>query len=108
MESFNRSEYEDTKLYIVMPQANLTVAANQMLIAYAGGNVAVLSGSSSISKYKSSLGLQAGLGLRFSKDISISAGYTMMNQRFEETQDNVEVEADVRLSGFNSSLLYTF
>lgn len=108
MESFNRSEYGDTKLYIVMPQANLTVAANRMLTAYAGGNVAVWSGSSAANKYQSQLGLQAGLGLRFSKDIALSAGYTMMNQKYETTEDNIEIDAEFRVSGFNSALVYTF
>lgn len=108
MESFNRSEYGSTKLYIVMPEVNLTVAANSMFMAYGGGNAAIWSGSSAANRYTPDIGGQLGVGLRFNRDIAIKAGYTIMSLTLKDTDENADQDAKVLASGFNSSLLYTF
>jgi opacity protein-like surface antigen len=108
LESFNQSEYGDTKLQAIIPEANLTLAANRYFIGYVGANAAVLTGSSTASKFKTQLGLQGGLGVRFTKNLALNAGYTMINQKMTNSDGAFDIEAEFQWSGFNSNVVYTF
>lgn len=108
LESFNQSEYEDTKIYMIIPEANLKIALNKLLVAFAGVNFSMITGSSLYNDYKGQLGAQAGFGFRLPYQVAINLGYTMMNQKFESRGSNASLSGDVRLSGFNSNVVYLF
>lgn len=109
LEAINRSEYGDQKLQMIIPEGNITLAASSLFTIYAGLNAAVWTGSTAATQYKTQLGAQAGMGLRFTKNLALNAGYTMMNQKYSETDDYLtEYELEMQISGFTSSLVYTF
>ncbi|MEZ0392782.1 MAG: outer membrane beta-barrel protein [Pseudobdellovibrionaceae bacterium] len=109
LESFNRSEYEDWKIQMIIPEANLTLAVNSLLVIYAGLNSAVFTGSSSADRLQSRPGFQSGLGFRLTKNVAWNAGYTIINQHINDKLEiGTAAEVDVRYSGFNSNLTYTF
>jgi hypothetical protein len=108
LESFNRSEYGDDKLQMIIPEVNLTLAATNWLVGYAGANAAVWTGSSAAYKFKTQIGGQAGLGLRFTKNIGLNAGYTIMSEKISESNFGTETDLDLQISGFNTNLTYMF
>lgn len=108
LESFNRSEFGEDKLQMIIPEVNLTVAATNWLVGYAGANAAVWTGSSAAYKYKTQLGGQAGLGLRFTKNIALNAGYTILSQKASDSSFGTDVDMDIQVSGFNTNLTYMF
>lgn len=109
LDSFNRGEYGDQKVQIIIPEGNLTFSANELFSLYGGLNAAVLTGSTSINKYKTQIGAQAGCGINFTKQVALNAGYTILRQKLSDTSDSgLKVDIDAQLSGFNSALTYTF
>ncbi|MES3037701.1 MAG: hypothetical protein V4736_07315 [Bdellovibrionota bacterium] len=104
IESFNRSEWGDSKVQIVMPEANLIYSFTEKVNTYGGINYAKFTGSSAANEFKPQLGLQAGLGMKFTRAISANAGYTMMGETIED--DRVKMEFVI--SGFNTNVNYSF
>jgi hypothetical protein len=110
LETFNSSEYGDMKLQMIIPEANIKFAVNRFFLGYAGFNTAVWTGSTTANRYKTGLGGQAGLGIRFNKELALNTGYTIMNQTYSETSSEFgsNFNLDLQISGFNSNLTYTF
>jgi hypothetical protein len=109
----NKSE-SDGDFGFIIPSGNLTYGFQKYITGYAGLNVAILEEPSEAKEFfKPDLGLQAGLGFRFTKNIALNAGYMVIGQRVKTTvYDNYEATSEedgkVYYSGFNSSLVYTF
>jgi len=115
LESFNKSEAGDEKTAFFVPSGNLTYGFQQYLTGYAGFNVAFLtSPSRDKDMFKPAVGLQAGLGARFTKNLTLSAGYTILSQRVDfktyvySNGNEQRQEGYLTMSGFNSNVTYTF
>jgi len=115
LESFNKSEAGDEKTAFFVPSGNLTYGFQKYLTGYAGFNVAVMtSPSSAKDMFKPAMGLQAGLGARFTKNLTLSAGYTILSQRVDfktyvySNGNEQRQEGYLTMSGFNSNVTYTF
>lgn len=108
-QKLNHNENGDnTKIQIIVPEANFTLAANRYLTGYAGLNAAVLTGSTSTNDYRTQLGGQVGLGLRFTRNVAMNAGYTIIRQKVSYRSADYSSDADFQFSGFNSNVTYTF
>lgn len=109
LEAINRVEFDDEKLNIFLPEVNATFALNRSMLFFAGLNAGVWSGSETAKKFKTQLGGQGGIGIRFNRDLALNAGYTMMNQKYsDDSEGHQQFDADLQYSGFNSTLTYTF
>ena len=106
IESFNKSEYGDTKLQMIIPEANF-VAGVGVFRAYIGANLATFTGSTAARDYKTQVGGQAGLGVRLPSGLGINAGSTLINQKLNLDSANLE-DADVLISGFTTNITYSF
>lgn len=103
LQAFNKSEYGSDATQIIIPELNLLLAAGSSLYFYGGINMGKFLGSQN-EDMKSELGAQAGLGLSLTRSIVFNAGYTLLHQSYS----NAMMDADLQISGFNSSLNYTF
>lgn len=110
LENFNKSEYGggDNKLYMIIPEVNATFAANRFLVGYIGINAAIFNGSTAAEQYKTDVGGQLGLGFRFTKELALNAGYTILRQRASLTNSSFDADVEYQIGGFNSNLTYTF
>lgn len=108
LEAFNKSEYGEMKLQTIVPEANLTLAMNRLLVGYAGLNAAAFTGSTAATKFQTNLGAQAGLGLRLNSNVAINAGYTMLNQKMTEKSGSDSYDVEFQISGFNTNVVYVF
>lgn len=116
LQSFNKSEVgDDTKVTMIIPEANLAYSFNSAFSIYGGGNVSIWRGSEQINKYTPGLGLQAGLLFKVN-DISLNAGSTVMSQTFKDSYEYTsggntyrsDSEASVLVSGFSAGVSYNF
>ena len=108
LQSINKSESGDTTFQILIPEFNGTLAIHQKAVLFAGVNTSVWGGSEGFRKYKSGLGLQAGITGRINRNLALNAGYTMMTQTLSDNSFGSSVEMEVQASGFNSNVTYTF
>lgn len=104
LQSINRSEIEGIKsLYFLIPEANLVYGPGALSI-FVGANTTSISGSREFDDYRLAMGGQAGLGLKLNESLKIKAGYSVSRFFIEQT----DFDADIAMSGFYSSLNYTF
>jgi opacity protein-like surface antigen len=113
LQRINHSEAVDNFSFFI-PSVNLTYGFHKYVTGFAGPNVAFLNEPSEAKEFfKPDLGLQAGLGFRFTENIALNAGYLVIGQRVRATvyhngEQISDDEGHVYYSGFNSSLVYTF
>jgi opacity protein-like surface antigen len=108
LQTFNSSEDGDQKVQFWIPEANLTLAMSRTLAAYLGLNTSFWTGAPSLNDYRPQVGGQAGLSLRFTKNVALNLGYLMMHQSSSISETDYRAETDLVASGFNSNVVYNF
>jgi hypothetical protein len=109
LESMNTSESGPSKIQILIPEFNGTLAANSFFAVFAGLNYSKFVAPSFISKDNTGqLGMQFGFTGRFTKNIAANIGYTMINQKYDKKEYWGSQSNDVRYGGFTTSMNYIF
>jgi hypothetical protein len=109
LENFiDRKGETNQKLQMIVPEANLTFAATSNFILYGGANLSFWRASETDQTYEAQIGGQAGLAFRFTKDIALNMGYTVLNQKASTKTSDMNADFELQLSGFTSNLIYTF
>lgn len=110
-ESFNENEggRGSDKAQLLVIESNGQYELNSLFAGYVGWNYSDFIGPSKLADYLSGgVGLQIGFIVSPAKHFSFNAGYTMLNQELTMESGTSKVVANMRFSGFTSSLNYVF
>ncbi len=109
LQAFNISEFGEEQMSILIPEINLTFAANRYFYVFSGINTSFWQEVEIVDRSAAMLGGQFGVGLRINPQFTINLGYYMTNVKISHSvPPDFSAQGSMQVSGLNSNLIYVF